>query len=145
VWTPLLLRTIPIAAVVVLMIGIILTYTYAPDYYVDRYHAVRQGHLQGRRNFQGLFENIMAGTPHAVLMLGLFVLTLVPLARVAFCFLFHQGARLHVCCFHGLRSAWRLSNRAHRNTSSTSLALTDFLKFFREHDTLTSSLPPHLH
>jgi uncharacterized membrane protein len=88
VWTPLLLRTILIAAVVVLMIGIILTYTYAPDYYVDRYQAVRQGHLQGRGNFQGLFENIMAGTPHAVLMLGLFVLTLVPLARVAFCFLF---------------------------------------------------------
>jgi hypothetical protein len=46
----------------VLMIGIILTYTYAPDYYVDRYHAVRQGHLQGRGNFQGLLENIMAGT-----------------------------------------------------------------------------------
>ena len=30
----------------------------------------------------------MAGKPHPVLMLGLFVLTLVPLARVAFCFLF---------------------------------------------------------
>jgi uncharacterized membrane protein len=87
VWTPLLLRTILIAAVVVLMIGIILTYTYAPDYYVDRYHAVRQGNLLGREKFQGLFENVMAGKPHAVLTLGLFVLTLVPLARVAFCFL----------------------------------------------------------
>ena len=43
VWTPLLLRTILIAAVVVLTIGIVLTYTYAPDYYVDRYHAVPQG------------------------------------------------------------------------------------------------------
>ena len=88
IWTPLLLRTILIGAVVVLMIGIILTYTYAPDYYVDRYHAARQGHLHGREEFQGLFENVMAGKPHAVLMLGLFVLTLVPLARVAFCFLF---------------------------------------------------------
>jgi uncharacterized membrane protein len=87
-WTPVLLRTILIAAVAVLMIGIILTYTYAPDYYIDRYHAVRQRHLLGRENFQGLFGNIMAGHPHAVLMLGLFVLTLVPLARVAFCFLF---------------------------------------------------------
>ena len=88
VWTPLLLRTILIAAAVVLMIGIILTYTYAPGYCVDRYHAVRQGHLLGRDTFQGFFENVMAGKPHPVLMLGLFVLTLVPLARVAFCFLF---------------------------------------------------------
>ena len=32
VWMPLLLRTILIAAVGMLMIGIILTYTYAPDY-----------------------------------------------------------------------------------------------------------------
>src|SRR6266481_5236327 len=88
VWTPLLLRTILIGAVVVLVIGIILTYTYAPDYYVDRYHAVRRGHLLGKETFHGFFENVVAGKPHAVLMLGLFVLTLVPLARVAFCFLF---------------------------------------------------------
>jgi uncharacterized membrane protein len=88
VWTPLLLRTILIAAVVVLLIGIILAYTYAPDYYVDRYYAVRQGHLHGKEEFQAFFDNVMAGKPHAVLMLGLFVLTLVPLARVAFCFLF---------------------------------------------------------
>src|SRR5690349_17889156 len=88
VWTPVLLRTILIAAVVVLTIGLVLTYTYAPDYYVDRYHAVQQGHLQGAEQFNGFFENVMAGKPHAVLTLGLFVLTLVPLARVAFCFLF---------------------------------------------------------
>jgi len=88
VWTPLLLRTILIGAVVVLVIGIILTYTYAPDYYVGRYHTVRRGHLLGKETFRGFLENVVAGKPHAVLMLGLFVLTLVPLARVAFCFLF---------------------------------------------------------
>ena len=32
-------------------------------------------------------ERIRAGNPHAVLTVGLFVLTLVPLARVAFCFI----------------------------------------------------------
>src|SRR6266446_542542 len=88
VWTPLLLRTILIAAVVVLTIGIVLTYTYAPDYYVDRYHALQQGQLLGRERFQGFFAEVIEGNPHAVLTLGLFVLTLVPLARVAFCFLF---------------------------------------------------------
>jgi uncharacterized membrane protein len=34
-----------------------------------------------------LYGRIRAGNPHAVLTLGLFVLTLVPLARVAFCFI----------------------------------------------------------
>ena len=86
VWTPLLLRTILTVAVVVLTIGIILTYTYTPDYYVERYHAVQQGHLYGKEDLHGFFQNVIAGKPHAVLMLGLFVLTLVPLARVAFCF-----------------------------------------------------------
>jgi uncharacterized membrane protein len=88
VWTPILLRTILIAAVIVLAGGLVLTYTYSPDYYVERYNAVQQGHLIGKEKFAGYLHRIMAGQPHAVLMLGLFILTLVPLARVAFCFLF---------------------------------------------------------
>ncbi len=87
VWTPFLLRSILITAMVVLIAGLILTYTFAPDYYVDRYNAVAQGHLIGKEKF-GLFaERIRHGNPHAVLTLGLFILTLVPLARVAFCFI----------------------------------------------------------
>ncbi|HUA35706.1 MAG TPA: DUF1634 domain-containing protein [Candidatus Binataceae bacterium] len=88
VWTPILLRTILIAAVIVLLGGLVLTYTYSPDYYVERYNAVQQGHLFGKEKFQGLMDRIVAGQPHAVLTLGLFVLTLVPLVRVAFCFFF---------------------------------------------------------
>jgi uncharacterized membrane protein len=88
VYTPILLRTILIAAVIVLLGGLVLAYTYAPDYYVRRYSAVQQGHLYGREKFVGLLGRIMSGQPHAVLTLGLFVLTLVPLARVGFCFLF---------------------------------------------------------
>ena len=86
-WTPILLRSILIAAMVLLVFGLILSYTFAPDYYVDRYHEVQQGHLMGREKFALLFGRIRAGNPHAVLTVGLFVLTLVPLARVAFCFI----------------------------------------------------------
>ncbi len=88
VWTPILLRTILIAAVIVLLGGLILSYTYSPDYFVERYNAVQQGHLLGKEKFDGLINRIAAGQPHAVLTLGLFVLTLVPLVRVAFCFVF---------------------------------------------------------
>ncbi len=87
VWTPILLRTILIAAMVVLVTGLVLTYTYAPGYYVERYDAVRQGHLIGKETFGLLIDHIREGNPHAILTIGLFVLTLVPLARVAFCFL----------------------------------------------------------
>ena len=86
-WTPILLRSILIAAMILLVSGLILSYTFAPDYYVDRYHEVQQGHLMGREKFALLYGRIRAGNPHAVLTLGLFVLTLVPLARVAFCFI----------------------------------------------------------
>jgi len=86
-WTPILLRTILIAAMILLVSGLVLTYTFAPDYYVDRYHAVEQGQLIGKEKFALLFDRIRQGNPHAVLTMGLFALTLVPLARVAFCFI----------------------------------------------------------
>ena len=86
-WTPILLRTILIAAMAVLAAGLVLTYTYRPDYYVDRYRAVQEGHLIGKERFATVLERIHDGNPHAVLTIGLFILTLVPLARVAFCFI----------------------------------------------------------
>ena len=86
-WTPMLLRTILIVAMAVLVSGLILAYTKAPDYYVDRYEAVRSNALLGKETFGGLLERLAEGNPHAVLTIGLFVLTLVPLARVAFCFM----------------------------------------------------------
>src|SRR5271170_111906 len=86
-WTPILLRTILIVAMILLIIGLILTATTTPGYLVDRYREVQQGHLIGRVSLTHIWSSILAGNPHAVLTLGLFVLTLVPLARVAFCFL----------------------------------------------------------
>lgn len=86
-WTPILLRSILIASMITLILGLVLTYTFAPDYYVQRYDEVRQGHLIGKEKLGMLLERIREGNPHAVLTIGLFELTLVPLARVAFCFI----------------------------------------------------------
>src|SRR5260370_29356439 len=86
VWTPILLRSILITAMVLLVAGLVLDYTYAPNYYVERYNAVMHGHLIGKEKFGLLAEHIREGNPHAVLTIGLFVLTLVPLAPVAFSF-----------------------------------------------------------
>jgi len=44
-WTPISVRSILIASMITLILGTRLTYTFAPDYYVQRYHEVRQGHL----------------------------------------------------------------------------------------------------
>jgi uncharacterized membrane protein len=86
-WTPILLRSILIAAMIFLVVGLILDYTFAPDYYVQRYQAVQHGQLLGKEKFGLLYDRVRAGNPHTVLTIGLFVLTLVPLARVAFCFM----------------------------------------------------------
>lgn len=85
-WTPILLRTILIVAMVMLLLGLVLTARLAPGYLVDRYHQAQLGHLLGGEKFSSLWRDVVAGKPHTVLILGLFVLTLVPLARVAFCF-----------------------------------------------------------
>jgi uncharacterized membrane protein len=93
VWTPILLRTILIAAMIVLIVGLVLTYTYAPDYYVHRYNEVRQGHLIGQEKIATLIDRIREGNPHAILTIGLFVLTLVPLVRVGFSFVLFVAQR----------------------------------------------------
>jgi uncharacterized membrane protein len=84
-WTPILLRSIVLVAMTVLIAGLILTATIAPNYFVDRYRQVQLGHLIGRESLAGIWSNFLAGEPHAVLTGGLFLLTLVPLVRVAFC------------------------------------------------------------
>ena len=86
-WTPVLLRSILIAAMAVLGVGLVLSYRLAPDYYVQRYQAAQHGHLFGREALGLLLAGVRQGNPHAVLTIGLFTLTLVPLARVGFCFI----------------------------------------------------------
>jgi uncharacterized membrane protein len=87
VWTPILLRTILIAASVVLAFGLFLMATQAPGFYVQRFHAVQAGHLHPLESFSQEVTRAFQGDPHSVMTCGLFILTLVPLARVAFCFL----------------------------------------------------------
>jgi uncharacterized membrane protein len=85
-WTPILLRTILIVATVVLIGGLFLMATYAPGYYVQRFRAVQAGHMHQQETFAQVMSGAIARDPHSVMTIGLFALTLVPLARVAFCF-----------------------------------------------------------
>jgi uncharacterized membrane protein len=87
VWTPVLLRTILIAASIILLAGLAMMATHSPGYYVERYRAVQAGKIHDPETFPELLHGFARGEPHAVMTIGLFVLTLVPLGRVAFCFL----------------------------------------------------------
>ena len=87
VWTPMLLRTILSVAVLLLASGLILMAVREPGFYVTRYHQVRAGMRHDIEPLPQLYESARHGDPHGVLTMGLFVLTLVPLGRVAFCFL----------------------------------------------------------
>ncbi len=87
VWTPILLRTILIASAVVLGFGLYLMATKTPTFYVQRFRSIQAGHLHPQETFAQEFSEALKGDPHSVMTIGLFVLTLVPLARVAFCFL----------------------------------------------------------
>ena len=96
VWTPILLRTILIAATVVLAGGLFLMATYAPGYYVQRFRAVQAGQVHTPETFSQVISGTLARDPHSVMTLGLFILTLVPLARVAFCFLLFLKQRDYI-------------------------------------------------
>lgn len=85
-WTPILLRSILIVAAVILVVGLFLM-TSRPDFYVIRYRAAQGAHFVAGRTFAEQVNFAIHGDPHGIMTLGLYVLTLVPLARVAFCFL----------------------------------------------------------
>ncbi len=88
VWTPLILRTILVCAIAFLLIGLLRMAWQNPGYYVARFHALQKiGHLQNRESVAALVWATLRGEPRPTMTLGLMVLTLVPLARVAFCFL----------------------------------------------------------
>jgi uncharacterized membrane protein len=87
VWTPILLRTILIASAIVLVFGLFLMATKTPTFYVERFRSIQAGKLHPNENLSQDISESLTGDPHSVMTLGLFILTLVPLARVAFCFL----------------------------------------------------------
>jgi uncharacterized membrane protein len=88
VWTPVILRTILVGAIVILLFGLISMAWQSPGYYVARFHRLQTvGHPQNRESVATLVSLSLKGESRPIMTLGLMVLTLVPLARVAFCFL----------------------------------------------------------
>jgi uncharacterized membrane protein len=86
-WTPLILRTILVTASAILIAGLIMSATTSPDYYVDHFHRAQTGAtLRNVQEWSVLGHDFAQGSPHAVITIGLLVLTLVPIARVAFTF-----------------------------------------------------------
>ena len=85
-WTPLILRVILILSAVIMIVGVGQAIALAPDFYVRRFQAIQHGQLHVRESFAQLIYGTCQGDPHAVMTIGLYVLTLVPLVRVAFTF-----------------------------------------------------------
>jgi len=85
-WTPLILRAILIVSAIIMVVGIAQAIALAPDFYLRRFSSIQHGQLHVREGFAQLIEGMHQGDPHAVMTIGLYVLTLVPLVRVAFTF-----------------------------------------------------------
>lgn len=88
VWTPFILRTVLIAAGVVVILGLGLMLK-TPGQYVKHFRLVQENARRPDYNsFAGLFGRAFNGDPRSITTIGLMILTLVPLARVAFCWAF---------------------------------------------------------
>ena len=88
VWTPIILRTILIVAIALLLAGLIIMAWHNPGQYVARFRRLQKyARYENRQSLGYLVSTALSGNSRSIMMLGLMVLTLVPLARVAFCFL----------------------------------------------------------
>jgi uncharacterized membrane protein len=88
VWTPIILRTILVMAIAILLVGLLSIAWQNPGYYVGHFHRLQKiGHASNREGVAALVAESLKGEPRPIMTLGLMVLTLVPLVRVAFCFL----------------------------------------------------------
>jgi uncharacterized membrane protein len=86
-WTPLILRTVLIISMTVLVIGLVMMISSAPGYYLQRFHAAQHGRSAIYEEWSQLGAAALRGDPHSIMTIGLLVLTLVPLGRVAFTFI----------------------------------------------------------
>jgi uncharacterized membrane protein len=85
-WTPVLLRTILTVSMTILVAGLFVMAARSPSSYVERFQSIQSGsRVYERESWGELFRNAVGGDPHAVVTVGLIMLTLVPLGRVAFC------------------------------------------------------------
>ncbi len=93
VWTPVILRTVLTAAGIVLIAGLAAIST-VPGEYVQRFRAVQDNaRVKDYGTFSDLVVRAWHGNPRSIMTLGLMILTLVPLARVAFCLMFFIKTR----------------------------------------------------
>jgi uncharacterized membrane protein len=86
-WTPIMLRFILLLSSIVMAVGIAQSLAFAPGFYVHRFHAIQQGQLHASETLVQLLDGMRHGDPHGLMTIGLYLLTLVPLVRVAFTFL----------------------------------------------------------
>jgi uncharacterized membrane protein len=86
IWTPILLRTILAAAVTLLTAGLLVSIRHSSGDYSSALQAIQQNSTTVHRPAISLLAQASTGNAIAIVTLGLFVLTLVPLARVSFCF-----------------------------------------------------------
>jgi uncharacterized membrane protein len=85
-WTPLILRSILLLSSIVMAVGIAQSAALAPGFFVRRFHAIQLGQLHVRESVPQLLGEMRLGDPHGLMTIGLYLLTLVPLVRVAFTF-----------------------------------------------------------
>jgi uncharacterized membrane protein len=89
VWTPVILRVSLLSSSIILIAGLAIIGYFAPQYYVERFHQLQQpGATFPHESLLDLLSEASMGAPRQVLMVGLLVLTLVPLGRVAFTLIF---------------------------------------------------------
>ncbi len=87
VWTPIILRASVLTSAVLLTLGLAAMALLTPGSYVARVHAIQaRGRVAVKEEWSTLAVEAIKGHPHAILMVGLLVLTLVPLGRVGFTF-----------------------------------------------------------
>jgi uncharacterized membrane protein len=91
-WAPIILRAAVLASAATLTAGLLVMWVRAPDEYVARFRAMQHGngHLEDLDTFSHLFGT---GDPRRLLLVGLYLLTLVPLGRVAFTFVYFLKKR----------------------------------------------------
>jgi uncharacterized membrane protein len=86
VWTPILLRTVLGIAAMLLTAGLLASIIHSPSHYRIALQEIQRSSFERYGSAISLMTAATAGDAMAISTLGLFVLTLVPLARVSFCF-----------------------------------------------------------
>ena len=88
VWTPVILRSILSIAIALILVGLLMMAWKNPASYTAHFHRLQShARAENREPISMLVAGALEGSPRSIMTLGLMVLTLVPLGRVAFCFL----------------------------------------------------------